>query len=260
LAGEHNRVIALGELVHNPVITGNLKAAGIQIITDPAQLTTDQHIIIRAHGIPPQLERELRERRLNYTDLTCPRVKKIHRTIINHVQKGDEILIIGGAHHPETIAHKGYAGSKGRVISTLQEARQLSLNPEMSYLVITQTTIATQLFEEIIPILEPKSKKLTIKNTICPAVTGRQLWIKKYAPLTEASLIIGGKNSSNSSKLYELEVEYNRAYWVEKREELTPELLQYKSMAITAGASTPHEVIQDILAYFKQQGASVIAC
>ena len=260
LAEEHSQVVALGELVHNPVITDNLKKAGIQVITDPARLTQDQHIIIRAHGIPPQSERVLRDQKLTYTDLTCPRVKKVHSIITNYTQKGYEIIIIGGAHHPETIGHRGYAGIKGRVISTPQEAEQLALNPEKYYLLITQTTISTQLFTEIIPILQNKSRKLTIKETICPAVTGRQEWIKRYAPLTEASLIIGGKNSSNSGKLYELAMQYNRAYWLGKSEELTPDLIRYKSIAVTAGTSTPQEVIQTVLAYFSQQGAAITAC
>ena len=253
-------IVSLGELIHNPVIIKSLENAGISVANKKEEIKKDNYVIIRAHGIPPVTENWLNSHNISYKDLTCPRVKNIHRTINQYAGKDYKIVIIGNPNHPEVIGHLGYAADKGVLISNIDEASNFTTNKKV--IIIAQTTISEAKFKEIVKILRKNLKVEDIieLNTICSSVKKQQAWIKKYARISDASLIIGGKKSSNSEKLYNIAKEYSTAFWIERTEEIEPELFSYSTIALTAGASTPDKTIEEVLELFRNKGAELLRC
>ncbi len=251
-------IVSLGELIHNPVIIKSLENAGISVANKKEEIKEGNFVIIRAHGIPPVTENWLNSHGISYKDLTCPRVKNIHRTINQYADKDYKIVIIGNPNHPEVIGHLGYAADKGILISNIDEANDFTTNKKV--IIIAQTTISEAKFKEIVKILKKNLKVEDIieLNTICSSVKKQQAWIKKYARISDASLIIGGKKSSNSEKLYNIAKENSPTFWIERTEEIEPKLFTYNTIAITAGASTPDNTIQEVLELFRNKGAELI--
>ncbi len=253
---KHN-VVSYGELIHNPDVTRDLKNSGISVRHRLEELDKSQYVIIRAHGIPPEEEKILKERGISYLDLTCLRVKRIHKNISKKRKLGFKIIIVGDPKHPEVRGHLGYAGAdSGVVLSSSREAEFYSGTGK--HFVFAQTTTSPDFFYSIIHILKEKGLDLHTMDTLCPFVLKRQEWIAKYSRLTEASLIIGGKNSSNTQKLFEIALENGAAYWIRSAGDLEVEkILKHSSIAFTAGASTPDETIQEVIRKLESGGAVI---
>ncbi|NOY09387.1 MAG: 4-hydroxy-3-methylbut-2-enyl diphosphate reductase [Spirochaetes bacterium] len=250
-ANENSNVTTFGELVHNPIVTGNLKKYGIAFVHSMEELSGSRYVIIRAHGIPPKDEDYLRSSKIRYLDLTCPRVKIIHRKIDYYSKLGYKILIVGYPEHAETKGHLGHAGKNGMVVSSPEDISRLDINGKI--LIVAQTTISEKLFNNIIKALGKKAGKAQIVNSICPFVLNRLRWIRKYSKIAEASVIIGGFNSSNTKQLYETAETSGKAFWIAYPDQLNIKLLsQYKTIALTAGASTPDTTIREVLTLFKK--------
>ncbi|RKX85667.1 MAG: 4-hydroxy-3-methylbut-2-enyl diphosphate reductase [Spirochaetes bacterium] len=255
---EKTNVTTFGELVHNPIVTQNLKNLGINFIHRKEELKNGQYVVVRAHGIPPQDEIYLKEKNIEYIDLTCPRVKIIHNKIDHYRELGYKIIIVGYAGHAEAKGHLGHAGKNGIVVSSTGEVKNLRLGDRA--LIIAQTTISEKLFNDVIKALGNKIKNAEVANSICPFVINRLKWIQKYSKMAEASVIIGGYNSSNTKQLYEEAKKYSRAFWIAYPEELEIALLKsFKTVALTAGASTPDFTIQKVVNIFRKNNFSVTA-
>jgi 4-hydroxy-3-methylbut-2-enyl diphosphate reductase len=266
----HASVVCLGEIIHNPLINLQLEKRGIRIIQNINEVNKKDHVIIRAHGIPPKVEEELVRENISYSDFTCPKVKRIHKAILDYIQRDYTIFIVGVPNHPETIGHIGYAGEHGKVISHTKELDNLFIDSgsllksggisKKKYAVLAQTTTSVSLFSEIADKIKGINKNIEINNTICSSVMKQQDWIKKYARLTEASLIIGGKKSSNTKKLFEIAIKFNRSFWIEDPREITSEIFDFNTVAVTAGASTPDSLISNIIRIFKKRGVEIYRC
>lgn len=256
-AGDSDKkAVTYGPLIHNPVIAGQLKEAGIGIIDSLSLAPEDQLVIIRAHGVPPEDEALLKKREIPYLDLTCKIVKSVHKKIAAMAAEGRQIIIVGSPKHPETIGHMGYAGAGGVVLASEEEAA--AFTPADKSALFAQTTTSGPLFDKIEEILKKKNPLLKVENTICGFVKKRQSWIKKAAARADAALIIGGKNSSNTKKLYQLAAENTRAIQIEDENELSPEELKpFKCIALTAGTSTPEETINRVLEKLKKEGYTI---
>lgn len=255
---EKSQVTTFGELVHNPIVTQNLKDYGINFVHNRDELESGQYVVIRAHGIPPQDEVYLKNNNINYIDLTCPRVKIIHNKIDHYRKLGYKIIIIGYPGHAETKGHLGHAGKNGIVISSPEDIKKLHIGNRT--LIVAQTTISERLFNDVIKGLGDKVKNAEVAKSICPFVINRLRWIEKYSKIAEASVIIGGFNSSNTKQLYETAKQYGKAFWIAYPEKLDIlNLRTFKTIALTAGASTPDSTIQEALSLFRKNNFSVTA-
>ncbi|MBN2552515.1 MAG: 4-hydroxy-3-methylbut-2-enyl diphosphate reductase [Spirochaetales bacterium] len=255
-AREDRRIVSYGQLVHNREVTDGLSAGGLKPLESLEEAAPGDTVVLRTHGISPQEQRLLRSRGLAFRDFTCPRVKKVHEQIREKREAGYRIVIVGDPGHPEVRAHLGHAGETGVVLSVPQDAERLPVDAKIA--VFAQTTITPQSFQEILDALEHRGLEMAVVNTLCPFVMKRQRWIAKYSRIADASLILGGRNSSNTRKLHALAAANGPAFHLSRPEELeVDEVLQYPVVALTAGASTSDRTIREVIGRLEAAGARI---
>jgi 4-hydroxy-3-methylbut-2-enyl diphosphate reductase len=199
------------------------------------------------------VEKKLRKEKIEIIDASCPFVKKIHRIVEKIDTDKNLLVIVGDGNHPEIIAAKSYARD-AVVINSAAEAEKIKKRDRIS--VVAQTTLNSDFFKRIVSILLEKAEKLEVYNTICNATRIRQASVKKLAPKVDFVIVVGGKNSSNTGKLFEIALESNpNTFRIEKSSDLyDPGFLEkvesFKSVGITAGASTPPEELEKINDFF----------
>ncbi|MEO2065858.1 MAG: 4-hydroxy-3-methylbut-2-enyl diphosphate reductase [Desulfurobacteriaceae bacterium] len=238
----------LGELIHNRREIERLKRLGMKFIDNMENLKRGDTVIIRSHGVSPRIIKELKEKGTSIVDATCPFVKDVHEKAMKLEKEGYPVLILGNPNHPEVIGIAGHLKSP-LIASTLEEVEAI---PKMAKLgVVCQTTLNLNFFREAISTLASKVKELKVYNTICSATSIRQKEARNLASKVDVMLIIGGKNSSNTTKLYQISKSVNpRSYHIESKEDIKEEWFrEAKSIGITAGASTPKWVIDEIVNY-----------
>jgi len=243
-----------GQLIHNNTVLNNLKKKGINCISNLSELNKKKKLIIRTHGILKNDEDLLKKKNVSYIDATCTLVKKIHRIIEKVNNLGNRILIIGDKNHPEIRAIMSYA-KDGVVVNSIKELDILNRHESVS--VIAQTTLDSDFFKEMISEIIDRIEHLEIFNTICSATIERQNAVKKLAPKVDFIVVIGGKDSSNTKKLYNISKKVNEnTFHIEKSCELEDtefqnKFMHFNSVGITAGASTPPEEIENVKAFFR---------
>lgn len=256
---KEKNLYGLGEIVHNKKVVKKLENLGmifIENIEDARGKT-----IIRAHGIPKEVYEKAKENKIEIIDYTCPKVLKIHQIAEEYAQKGYYIFILGAKNHPENIGTISYCGKNYSVIEkeddVFKALEKLEKSNIKKLLVISQTTYSIEKFyiiEEIIKNELPKDIELVIKNTICKATELRQIETEEISKKVECMIIIGGKNSSNTKKLYEIaKKNCKQAIAIESVNELNIEELKDKEkIGIMAGASIPKESIDEVINYLKK--------
>ena len=254
--GIKEEVYCLGEIVHNKEVVKKLKQKGIKQIEKIEEATGKT--IIRAHGIAKEIYEKAKEMNIEIKDLTCPKVLQIHKIAEDFQKEGYYIFLFGNKNHPENIGTISYCGNKYYVIEDLERLPEALKKLEESQVkklaVIAQTTYNLEKFEtgtkEIERLLEDKGIKIDIVNTICHATESRQKETEEISKNVDFMIIIGGKNSSNTQKLYEIAKKYCReAVCIETKEELEKielDFSKYNKIGIMAGASTPKESIVDV--------------
>jgi len=246
-AKEHNRVYTLGPLIHNPQEVNRLSNMGIKTATD-TNIDKDAIVIVRSHGISPEKERLLRNTFAKVVDATCPYVKAVHEAVVSLAKEGYFVVIVGEKDHPEVQGTVGYLEeAKGRykVIDSLEDLEDIK---EDKVGVVAQTTQNEIFFENVVLKLLKKVKELKVINTICNATEERQSDIYELAPIVDVMIIIGGKNSGNTKRLFEISKSLNpRSYHIETKDEIDPSWLEgAETIGISAGASTPDWIIEDV--------------
>lgn len=236
----------LGALIHNPLEVNRLKEKGLEIIDKPSQ-ASNERVIVRSHGEGKQVIDALNSNNNDVLNCTCPYVSKIHRIVSDYYSKNCGIIIIGDSKHPEVIGINGWCNESATVISTENQANQLVIDQPIC--IVGQTTFNTELWDNIINILRSKSDQIDVHNTICDATVKRQQAARELASSVDKMIVIGGKNSSNSKKLYEICSELcTSTYFVESIDELVYEDFDDDiTIGITAGASTPDWIIKEII-------------
>jgi 4-hydroxy-3-methylbut-2-enyl diphosphate reductase len=245
---ESKNTRCLGELIHNKREIERLKKLGMSFIEGMEELKEGDTVIIRSHGVSPKVIKELKERGTHIVDATCPFVKDVHEKAMKLEREGYPVLILGNPNHPEVIGIAGHI-KEPMIASTIEEVEAL---PKMAKLgVVCQTTLNINFFKEAIALLSSKVKELKVYNTICSATSIRQKEAKELAGKVDVMLIIGGKNSSNTTKLYQISKSVNpRSYHIESKEEIREEWFRgARSIGITAGASTPKWVIDEVVSH-----------
>lgn len=253
LLNQTQEIYCLGEIVHNKDVVKDLESKGLKFIEniDEANGTT----LIRAHGIPKRIYQEANEKNIQLKDYTCPKVLTIHNIAEEYANKGFFIILTGSKIHPENIGTISYCGHNFYVLEDENEINYAIESLEKSginkLLIISQTTFSVEKFEIIINKIKeqlPENIEITIKNTICSATKVRQIETEQLSKQVDKMIIIGGKNSSNTKKLFEIAKKYcKNAYCIENDLELDISIFNDDEIiGIMAGASTPQKSINSV--------------
>ena len=248
------------EIVHNKQVVENLKQLGAIFIEELNEIKDiSRPVIFSAHGVPKTVPNEAKNRKMFYIDATCPLVTKVHKESERHFNNGYQIILVGHKGHPEVIGTIGQL-PKGsiRLIETEDDAKNLKIdefNKPLAY--VTQTTLSVDDTKNIIEILKKKfpNIKSSIKEDICYATTNRQNAVKKIAPNCDIFFVIGSENSSNSKRLVEVAKKSgcNKSELFDFSKELPiNEIIKYKTIGLTSGASAPEKLIQDFIFELKK--------
>ncbi|MCR5581866.1 MAG: 4-hydroxy-3-methylbut-2-enyl diphosphate reductase [Pseudobutyrivibrio sp.] len=239
-----------GPIIHNEEVVKDFESKGVQVMEEDHIEDYDKGtVIIRSHGVTKAVEDKLKEYGHNVIDATCPFVKKIHRAVDEHSKNGEYIVIIGNPDHPEVRGIVGWInGDKYKVISELQCAKDFSVNSNEKICIVSQTTFNHNKFQELVEIIKQKGYDIIVLNTICDATNKRQVEAAEIASKVDAMIVIGSKNSSNTQKLYEIcKTRCNDTYYIQKAVDFQPsDLSSIESVGITAGASTPNNIIEEV--------------
>ncbi|MDD2190507.1 MAG: bifunctional 4-hydroxy-3-methylbut-2-enyl diphosphate reductase/30S ribosomal protein S1 [Eubacteriales bacterium] len=241
------RIYTCGPLIHNKTVTDELEKKGIQIIRSPEDAEDGDVIIVRSHGEPEEFYQKAKELNIKIIDATCPFVKKIHQLVREAKNHGYNIVVIGDKSHPEVIGINGWCDNEAIVVSGVEEAKKVDAD---RLFIVAQTTITTELFNDIIEYFQNENKEFIVNNTICHATNERQKSCMETAIDSDLMVIIGGSNSSNSKKLYDIACKYcSNTYFIENIESLPlKEVEKCNRIGISAGASTPERIIKEVIA------------
>ena len=241
------RIYTFGPLIHNRLVTDGLRAKGVNILDNLLQASLDDIIIVRSHGESREFWNKANEMNLDVVDATCPFVSKIHGLVSRASKDGYNIVIVGDENHPEVQGIKGWCKGEATVIDSVEKAEKIA---EDDLFIVCQTTIKEELLYSVVDVFTKKNKVFTVKNTICSATERRQRDCRSLADECDAMVIIGGKNSSNTQKLYEISKKLcQNTFFVEKIEDLPlRELSKCNKIGVAAGASTPECVIKEVIA------------
>lgn len=236
-------VVSLGPIIHNPLVVEELSTLGLKVAASVDDVPFGATVVIRSHGVPPDVYMELERKKAKIIDATCPYVRRAQLAAKKLSEEGYSVLIIGEKEHPEVKGIKGYAGKDAVVAENFEE---VSLLPNTKRLgVVFQTTQSLEIIDEIASEVVKKTFELKLFNTICSATTNRQNSTRNIAMESDVVIVVGGKNSGNTKRLYEIARKINPAtYHVESEKELDKKWLENaRTVGITAGASTPKEIV-----------------
>lgn len=239
-------IFTCGQLIHNASVTDELARKGVNIIPSPDEAGVNDTIIVRSHGEPKAFYKAAEKNGVKIVDATCPFVSKIHQLVSDAHNQGKNIIIVGDKNHPEVIGINGWCDDTACIFNSSKDAE--TFNKDSAFLV-SQTTLKKETLEEVIAALTKEGVILEVQNTICNATHQRQKSAADLAEKVDAMIVIGGRNSSNTQKLYEIcKKEQNNCFFIEDIGDLPlKELEKYNTIGIAAGASTPERVIKEVI-------------
>ncbi len=245
-------IYTFGQLIHNRVVTDELKDRGVLIADTLENITPQDVVIVRSHGETEAFFQEAARRNIQIIDATCPFVRKIHVLAAEAYKNGYQVVIIGDRNHPEVIGINGWCNQKAIILNSKKKAEEVT---EDHLFIVCQTTIKKEMMEEVTEVFKRKEKDYVLNNTICNATSERQNNCKKLAEKSDAMVIIGGKNSSNTQKLYQISKKNcKNTFFIEKIADLPlHQVLKYNKIGVAAGASTPECVIKEVIATMSEQ-------
>ncbi|MGE5173243.1 MAG: 4-hydroxy-3-methylbut-2-enyl diphosphate reductase [Betaproteobacteria bacterium] len=252
-AAGKGRVYCLGPLIHNPQEVERLLREGVETVDDFTALKPGDSIIIRSHGVPPRVLAQAHDMGLTIIDLTCPFVGKAQRDAEALHKEGYQVVVAGEKKHPEVQSILGYAGENAVVVETAEDIESLNLQARIG--VVAQTTQSYSNFSEIVLKLLRLSKELKVFNTICSSTKERQEAARILASQVDVMLVVGGRNSANTSRLASVcRHEGKPTYHIEVADEIRPEwLVGVNTVGVTAGASTPDWIVDGVLERLQQE-------
>jgi len=263
-------IYTYGPIVHNEEVVKDLEKKGVRVIegkeellampvcgqencTDADDVSERTIVIIRAHGVPKEIYHILEQKGFECVDATCPFVKRIHRIVEKESREGKHIIIVGNPGHPEVEGIKGWCDGPVTILETTEEALEFQLKPDEKICIVSQTTFNYNKFQYIVEIFQKKGYNDSVVNTICNATEERQRSAKAIAAEADVMIVIGGKHSSNTRKLYEIcSKECANTYFIQTLDDLHLELPKaVRLVGITAGASTPNKLIEEVQNYVR---------
>ena len=242
---EGKKIATLGPIIHNKQVVEDLEAHGVKAYSDISEIPDDVAVVIRTHGVKKAVIDELSGR--EYIDLTCPFVAKIHRIVKEHYEKGYTILIVGDASHPEVMGINGWCNDSA-IITYDENFCMPEEYVEKDICIVAQTTINKNVFVQIVQNVKNTCKRVVIFDTICSATKDRQEEAYTLSAESDIMFVIGGRESSNTKKLYAISQEAcAETYFIETYEDIPQSIyLKNKKIGITAGASTPARTIEEV--------------
>ena len=253
------KIFTYGPIIHNEIVINDLKSKGIEDFTNYKQNYDDENIlvIIRSHGVGPDVYNNFESNKISYIDATCPFVKKIHDLVLEYSSSGYEIIIFGDKNHQEIKGTACWAKSNIYIISNIEEAKNLVLKKDSKYAIFSQTTFDVNTFKNLVEFFTKNGYNLKVFDTICPSTKLRQEEIFDISKASDLMLIIGSKSSSNTKKLYNIaKINCDKTYLIENVSDL--EKINFsgvdsivKKIGIGAGASAPEKIIQEVYEYVR---------
>ncbi len=241
-------IATLGPIIHNEQMIDELRQKGVKIISDVSQIPENSKIIIRAHGVTPDIYKDLEHRNIELVDSTCPYVKKIHNLVSLMYSDGYTIVVAGDKKHPEVIGINGWCENTAYIANEPEDVEDF---PQIDgpCCLVAQTTITKEKFEKIYTKLKEKCKIIKKFDTICNATITRQTEAEEIARKSDVMLVVGSKKSSNTQKLFDICKKHcENTYYIETYGDLPPiNIKEVKTLGITAGASTPERIIKEVI-------------
>ena len=249
------KIYTFGPIIHNDEVIKDMQAKGVTVLEGEEDLSKAKNgiVIIRSHGVPKRICDRMDELGIQYVDATCPFVKKIHKIAMEKAEEGAFLVVIGNPVHPEVEGIMGWAGEDAAVISTAEEAEHLTVPEDRKICVVAQTTFNYNKFKELVEIISKRRYDISVLNTICSATKERQTETARIADRVDAMIVIGDKRSSNTQKLFEIcKNACNNTYYIQTLDDLNVnQLRSVETVGITAGASTPNNIIEEVQNYVR---------
>lgn len=249
-AEKEEKVYTYGEIIHNESVVEDLKKKGVSVIKDLSELSEIEKgtVIIRSHGVSKAVQSSLENAGFRVLDATCPFVKKIHYKVMEKEAEEYEIILVGNRNHPEVEGIRGWCRKEPVVLENPDDALNFEGEKGKKYFIVSQTTFNYKYFQDMVEILKKKSYDIIALNTICNATEERQSQTRALARESDAMIVVGGKESSNTQKLYEIcKKECGNTYYIQTPDDLDIKAVQsYRNVGITAGASTPNKIIKEV--------------
>ena len=252
LSESDKKIYTFGPIIHNESVVNDLKGRGVDIVNDLEELKKldpkDTVIVIRSHGVSEGVYNAISDLGFEIVDTTCPFVKRIHDAVLEASENGGEILILGSADHPEVEGIMGWCHGPVQIIENIEEARSYKPLSDRPITLVSQTTFNHKKFEDIVEILISSEYNVNVMNTICNATLTRQNEAEDLASRADVMIVIGGKHSSNTRKLYDIcAARCEHTYFIETLDDLNLEVPKsVRLVGITAGASTPQNLIEEV--------------
>jgi 4-hydroxy-3-methylbut-2-enyl diphosphate reductase len=242
-----SRVKSLGSLIHNPQVVNSFRKRGLEVVADLDSVDPEDTIVIRSHGVGPELKNQATDRGLKVVDTTCPFVTKAQQYAAKLIAEGYRVVMIGDRNHPEVIGVVAHTQNQAIVLDTIAEAEALRFIPRMG--VVFQTTHAIGHVQEIVGALLKRGKEVRVFNTLCGATTSMQKTAIELSSEVEAMVIVGGRQSANTAQLAEVCRKVNpKVLQIEAADEIREEWFRgLTRVGLSAGASTPDEVIAEVV-------------
>ena len=255
---EQKPIFTLGPIIHNEGVVADLEARGVHVIVEadldsPDDTLQNGTVVIRSHGVGKSIYDKLKEKNISYVDVTCPFVLKIHRIVEKESLAGNHIIIIGDKDHPEVQGICGWCQGPYTVIKNQEEAEAFVPPKGKKISIVSQTTFNYNKFKDIVEILDKKRYDRLVLNTICSATEERQTEAVVLASRVDAMIVIGGRSSSNTQKLFEIcRHACENTYYIQTLVDLDIKPFQsFRHVGITAGASTPNKIIEEVQRYVR---------
>ncbi len=243
-------IYTYGPIIHNDEVVKDMREKGVEVLSalDDLKQLTEGTVIIRSHGVSKEIYDLLEKRGIECVDATCPFVKKIHKIVARESANGSYVVIIGDKDHPEVKGIRGWAGEQVSIIKTEEEAEAFCGPENTNICIVAQTTFNYNKFKYLVEIIQKKHYNISVLNTICSATKERQTEAEQIAKEVDAMIVIGDKHSSNTQKLFEIcRNACNNTYYIQTLEDLNmSQLKSVKTVGITAGASTPKNIIEEV--------------
>ena len=243
-------IYTYGPIIHNEEVVKDLEQKGVAVLRSEEDLDhiTEGTVIIRSHGVEKRICDKLEAKGIRVVDATCPFVKKIHNIVRKESAAGRYIIIIGNPNHPEVIGIRGWAGDHAAVVESAEDIERIDFGKIGKICVVSQTTFNYNKFQDLVEIIKKKSYDISVLNTICNATKERQTEARRIAESVDAMIVIGDKHSSNTQKLFEIcRKACNNTYYIQTLDDLDlNQLGSVETVGITAGASTPNNIIEEV--------------
>ena len=249
---ENVPIYTYGPIIHNDEVVKDMEKNGVTVINDLDELSSHEKgvMIIRSHGISKAEYDRITRCGFEVLNATCPFVSKIHRYVEDYSSKGYDIIIVGSPKHPEVCGIKGWADEKCHVtiINSPEDAENYMKNSTKKLCIVSQTTFNYNKFQDIVEIIAKKGYDITVLNTICNATEVRQTEARKVAQCSDVMIVIGDRHSSNTQKLFEIcKNECKNTYYIQTSDEMDyTQIRSNNNVGITAGASTPNNIIEEV--------------